>query len=153
MKTVGSSPCKKNPTAVPFAEPDESSSDFNTVFVRPVSVCLSHVLTPVWTSHLQMCTQSSFSMRAIWPSHHTLLHSMFIMIFCESYKLRSSSLCSFLYLTIPSSVLNPNSLLTTLSSGSYSVCSALNVTHDVSLKPTSKIILFCILILTFLHSR
>jgi hypothetical protein len=75
----------------------------------------------------------------------------FLIIFCEGYKLWSSSFYTFLHppLTLP--LLDPNIILSTLLSNTVNLCSSLNVRDQVShpCKTTGKIIVLCSLIVTF----
>jgi hypothetical protein len=48
-----------------------------------------------------------------------------LIILGEEYKSRSSSLCSFLYSPVTSSLFGPNILLSTLFSNTLSLCSSL----------------------------
>jgi hypothetical protein len=78
-----------------------------------------------------------------------------LIILGEEYRLRNSSLCSFLYPPVTSTLFGPNILLSTLFPTTFSICSFLNVGDQV-LRPyrtTWKIIFFYVLILTSLDSR
>jgi hypothetical protein len=65
-------------------------------------------------------------------------HSNYV---CEEYNLWSSSLCSFLKSLFTSALFEPNILLSTLFSNTFSLCSSLNVRDQVlhSYKTTGKI--------------
>jgi hypothetical protein len=69
--------------------------------------------------------------------------------------LNGSSLCSFLQSPVSSSLFGPNILLRTLFSNTLSLCSSLNLRHQVShpYRTTGKIIILYVLIFMFLHSK
>jgi hypothetical protein len=71
------------------------------------------------------------------------------------YKLRSSSLCSFLQPPVTSSLFSSNILLSMLFSNTLSLCSSLTLRNQVSHphRTTGKIVALYILIFTFLDSR
>jgi hypothetical protein len=74
-----------------------------------------------------------------------------LTILGEEYKPCSSSLCSFLQTPVTSSLLGPNTLLSTLFPNTLTLCSSLNVRVQVShsYKTTGKIIVLYILIFAF----
>ena len=78
------------------------------------------------------------------PSH--FLDFITRTIFDEQYRLLSSSLCSFLYSPVTSSLLGPNIPLSTLFSNTLSLRFSLNVSDQVShpYKTTGKIIALCL---------
>jgi len=81
--------------------------------------------------------------RATCPAHLTLLDFTTRTILGEEYRSLSSSLCSFLYSPVTSSLLCQNILLNTLFSNTLSLRSSLNVSDQVShpYKTTGKIII------------
>jgi hypothetical protein len=92
---------------------------------------------------------------ATWPAQPILLELIILIILCEEYKSRSSSLCIFLYSPVTSSIFGPNILLSTLFSNTLSLCSSHNVRDQVShpYRTTGKIIVLYILIFKFFDSR
>jgi len=71
-------------------------------------------------------------LRATCPAHFILLNFITRTILGEEYRSLSSSLCSFLYSPVTSSVLGPNILLNTLLSNTRSLRSSLNVSDQLS---------------------
>ena len=92
---------------------------------------------PVYTSALPI--------RATCPAHLIILKFITRKIWGEQYRSLSSSLCSFLYSPVTSSLFNPNIFLCTVISNTLSLGSSLNMRHQVShpYKTTDKII-FCV---------
>ena len=72
------------------------------------------------------------SIRATCSAHLILLDFITRAIMGEEYRSLSSSLCSFLYSLVTSSILGPNIPLNTPHSNSLSLCSSLNVNDQVS---------------------
>jgi hypothetical protein len=64
-------------------------------------------------------------------SNNTVLR---VTIFGKEYKLRISSLCSFLWPPVTSALIGPNILLSILLSEVLNLCSSLNVKDQVSLQ-------------------
>ena len=83
--------------------------------------------------------------RATCSANLILLDFIIQKILGEQYR---SSLCSFLHSPVTSSLLDPNTLLSTLLSNTFSLRSSLNVSDQVShpYKTTDKIVLLCTLI-------
>ena len=86
---------------------------------------------------------------------HLILDLITQTILSVGYRLLSSSLCSFLYSPVSSSLLGPNILPSTLLSNILSLRPSLKVSDQVShpYKTTGKIIVLYILIFIFLDSR
>jgi uncharacterized membrane protein len=77
------------------------------------------------------------------------------IIFGEDYRLLSYSLCSFLHCPVTLCLLGPNILLSTLLSNTFSLCSSLNVSDQVSHphKTTGTVMVLYILNFIFLDSK
>jgi hypothetical protein len=74
----------------------------------------------------------------------------------EEYKFRSSSFCGFLQRPVISSLFDPNILLSTIFSNTFSLCSSLNVRYKVSHpynRTTGKIVVLCIPIFMFFRQQ
>jgi hypothetical protein len=84
---------------------------------------------------------------------YVILPDLIIPILCgEEHKLQSQSLCSILQPPIISFFFGPNILLSILFSNTLNLCSSFNVLYQFShpYESRGKIIVSCILILTFL---
>ena len=68
---------------------------------------------------------------ATYPAHHILVDLNIEMIYGEEYRLRLSTLCSFL-LSPVTSTLTPSISLSTLFSNTLGLCSSFNVRGQVS---------------------
>jgi hypothetical protein len=101
-------------------------------------------------SYMRSCSPPACYMPC--PSHPPWLN--LVITRGEVYKLRSSSLCSFLQ-PITSSLFHPNMLLSTLFSNTLSLCRSLNVGDQVSFphRTTGKIIVLYIIIFTFFRQQ
>jgi hypothetical protein len=111
----------------------------------PHSITLRYIL--LLSSHLSLVLPSNllpsgfrmkilyailFSQKhATFPSHRILFYSIIPVIFGKEYKLRRSSLCSFLQPPFTSPRLGSNILLSTLFSNTLSLFSSLNVRDQV----------------------
>ena len=89
------------------------------------------------------------------PAPLVLLDFITRKIVGEQYRSLNSSLCSFLYSPVTSSLLGPNILLSTLFSNTLSLRSTPNISDQVShpYKTTGKIIILYTLIFKFLNSN
>ena len=105
--------------------------------------------------HQNPVCPSSLPVHATCPAHPIPLDMITQIIFVEEYRSLSSSLCSFLHLSVTSSLWGPNILLSTLFSNTLSLCSPLNLSDQVShpYKKKSKIVVLYILIFVFLDSK
>ena len=129
---------------------------------RSILILYSHLrlglpsaLFPSGFSTETLYTPLLFPISATYPAHHNLLDLIAREIFGEEYILLSSSLCSFLYSPVTSSLLNTNILLSILFLNTLSLHSSLSVSDQVShpYKTTGKIIFLYILIFKFLDSN
>jgi hypothetical protein len=73
-----------------------------------------------------------YSIHATCPTHPILLNFIIQIIIGEEYRSLSSSLYSFHYSSVTSSLLGPNILLSTLFSNTLNLCSCLGVGDQVS---------------------
>ena len=96
-----------------------------------------------------------FPIRATYPAHLIFLDLITQTLLGEGYRSLSSSLCSFLHSPVTSSLLDPNILLSTLSSNTLRLRSSLNVSEQVSHPhiTSGKIKVLCILFFIFLDSN
>jgi hypothetical protein len=103
--------------------------------VFPSSFPTKTLYTPLLSSILVTC-----------PTHLILLDLITSAIVGEEYRSLSYSICSFLHFPVPSFLLGPNILLSTLFSNTLSLLSSLNVSDQVShpYKTTGKIIVLYI---------
>jgi hypothetical protein len=120
----------------PHPEPDKSSP-YHTILSK-IHFNTIHPPTswfPLWSFLFWLSHQKPRSILRLvhayympCPSHSPWLH--LLIIHSDEYKLRSSSLCSFLQPPITSSLFSPTILLSTLFSNT--LCSSLNVKDQVS---------------------
>jgi hypothetical protein len=114
----------------PYHEPDQSNPHYSTLSILSISIlsfplrlgllrCL--FLPPITYMH------SSSPIRATCPAHLIFFDLIIPIILGEKNKLRNSSLFSFLYSLITSSLFGQNILLSILFSNILSLCSSLSV--------------------------
>ena len=174
-KLISSQPVKKSPHFMEAkvhwliykcASPVPILSHFN-----PVPACHSTSWRSIfpstpgfskWSLYLRFPHQNhvyNFSppIHATCPAHLIILYSITRVILGEEYGLLSSTLFSFIYSPVTSSLLGPNILLSSLFSNTLSLCSSLNVSDQVShpYKTTGKSLVLCtrISIFVFLDSN
>jgi len=110
-------------------------SPISLIFIQRISshphLCLWSVLV-----NLSSATKISYTvlichMRATRPAY-LILSDLFTIMFCEACKLKSSSLCSFLFCPATSSLLHPNILLSAMFSYTLNRCSSLSFIGKIS---------------------
>jgi len=124
MESEGSLSQSQEPTTCLYSEPDQSSS---------CPIPFPWISTLILSSHLCMGLSSGFfpSTMPTKPLHGPLPHmcsvhlflldSITRIIFGENYRSLSPLLCSFLGSPVPSSLILPNTLLSTLFSDTHSL--------------------------------
>jgi hypothetical protein len=147
MESERSLPCPQEPSTGSYLEPDQSSpyhpilslQDHFNINHSPTSYSSKWSLS-FWLSHQYPICIPILPIRATYHANLSLLHFIILSILREEYKLRSSSLCSFLQ-RVTSSLL--------------SLYSTLNGRDKVSYphRTTGKIIILCLPDFTFLNSR
>jgi hypothetical protein len=134
--------CSQEPSTDPHPEPDQSnpiqSIPSHPIPSHPVSLRFILILS----TYLRLGLRSGLFpsglpnniLYALFFSHihatclaRVILVLIILITLGEEYKLRSSSLCSFLRPPVTSSLFGPHILLSTLFSNTLSLCSSLNV--------------------------
>jgi len=112
-----------------YPEADESSPCPFPNSWRPFSILsslvgpgLSSALFPSGFSNKILYAALLYSLHATCPFHLILLDFVARVIFCEEYELWSSSLCSLFHSPVTSSLLVPNTFLSTLFPQIHSLC-------------------------------
>jgi len=138
-----SSPCPHIPL------PDDPASYYHLRLGLPSGLFPSGIPTKT------LYTPLLSPIRAISPDHIILLDLITRKIMGKKNRSLSSSSCTFLHSLVTSSLLGPNTLLSTLFSNTLSLRSSLNVRDQVShpYKTTGQIIVLYISIFKFLDSK
>ena len=135
MKTEGLLPNSQVPATCPYPELDNSSPGLPIPrFVRSILILYFHLslgtpsdLFPSKTLYASLLSPIC----ATCPANLIFLDLITRMISSE-YRSYSSWLCSLFHSPVTSSLLGSNILLSTLFSDSLSLCSSVNVTHQIS---------------------
>jgi hypothetical protein len=128
MEPEGSFPHLQELSTCPYPEPDQSSPHHQILSIPIVSTHLRLGLpSGLFASGFPTNNLYAFlfsPIRATCSAHPILLDLiiLIILVLDEEYKSRNSSLCSFLYLAVTSSLFGPNILLSTLFSNTLSLC-------------------------------
>jgi len=139
VKPKGSLPHSQVPATCLYPEPDKSSRNPTSHFLTiHLDITLSFLLGlpsglfpsdfPIKFLYMPLVSP----IRATCTAHLILLDLTTRTIFGEEYRSFSSSLCSFLYSTVTSSVLGPNIFLNALFANTFNLSSSLNVSDQVS---------------------
>jgi len=139
MEPGGSLPHSQVPATCPYPEPHRSSPCTHTPLLK---IHFNNILPSKpgcskWSLSLRFPHQnpvyiSSLPIRATCPAHLILLDLIIRTILGEEYSSLSTSLSSFFHSPNPSSLLDPNILLSTLFSNNLTLRSSLNVRDQVS---------------------
>jgi len=102
-----------------------------------------------------LCTPLLSPIRATCPAHLILLDFITRTILGKEYRSLRTSLCNFLHSPVTSSLLAPNTLLSTLFSNTLSLRSSLSVSDQVShpYRKTDNIMVLYIFIFNFFDSK
>jgi hypothetical protein len=141
------------------SEPDRSSQCSHTTFWRSILTLSSHLclclLCGLFPSGLKpkVCRHFCSTILVTCPAHYILLNLIIPTILGEEFRSISSSLCSFIYSPITSSIKDTNIIITMLFSNTLRLRSYLTVSDHVShpYNTKSKIIDQYILILNLLR--
>jgi hypothetical protein len=121
MEPEGLLPRSQELSTCPYPEPDQSTPFPHSISPRSILISSTHPRLDLPRRLFPTNNLRFFSaIRVTCSAHLILLEVIILIILGEEYKLRSSSLCSFLHPSATSSLLGPNILLSTLSSNTLS---------------------------------
>ena len=140
MEPEGSLPHSQVPATYPYPEPARSSLHPTSHFLKiHLNIILSSKPgSPKWSLSFRFPHQNHTYYSSPVPHTRYMPHPSHFLEFItrtilgEEYRSLSSSLCSFLYSPVASSLLGPNILLNILFSNTLSLRSSLNVSDQVS---------------------
>jgi len=150
MEPEGSLPQSQVPATCPYPWASSTQSipphptSWRSILILSSHLCLGlpNCLFVSGFSTKTLYTPLLSPIRATCPAHFILLSFIIRKVFGLHYRSLTSSLCSFLYSLVTSSLLGPNILLSTQFSNTLSLRFFLNVSDQVShpSKTTGKVI-------------
>lgn len=126
MKPKDSLLCLIEPAAGPCLEPYESNLPYHHVYITS-SCHLSPRFSAQHFLHVSWCFHPSCKC----PAQFILIGSRSLIIFSGQYRLCSSLFCSFLHFPVTSAFLDPDILLSALSSNAFDLFSSHSVRDQV----------------------
>ena len=158
MESGGSLPHSQEFANCPYLEPDQSISCHHPTswkFFLIFSYLRLAIQSGLFRSGFPSRTSLLSPIHATCPSYLILLDLIIRIVFGEQYESLSYSLCGFPHSPFNSSLLDPNTFLSTLFSNTLSVRFSLGVSDRVAhpYKTKDKIIFLYVLIFILLESK